>query len=123
MGGYSNSFPAFPFRKPARKAAAVALRPVPCRVYRAVISHQQHNIKALGAAQRIDRLARGLRDWPGNIEGGVDGYLDAEVAAERLEIGVGEGIVLRTHDLNPPGAVGMDYCWNLRARLRLRMRG
>ena len=53
---------ALPFRKPPRKPAAVARPTMPGRVYRPVIGHQQHHVEAFGAAQRIDRLLRGLRD-------------------------------------------------------------
>ena len=49
-----------------------------------------------------------MRDRACDVEGGVDGYLDPDVAAQRLEIGVGEGIVLGVDDLDPAGAVGMD---------------
>src|SRR5258708_4728118 len=95
---------ALPFRMPPAKPAAVTVSPVPCRVHHAVVSHQQHRVEALGTAQRIDRLARSLRDRAGDVEGGVDGDLDADTAAERLQIGVGEGIIFLAHDLNPPCA-------------------
>ena len=93
---------------------------MPCAVYRAIVRHQQHDVETPGAAQRIDRLLRGLRDRAGDVEGGVDGYLNADAPAERFQIGVGEGIVLRTHDLNPPRSVRMNHRRNFAARLRLR---
>ena len=45
--------------------------------------------------------------------------LDADMTAERLQISVGERIVLRIHDLDPAGAVGMDDGRDFAARVRL----
>jgi hypothetical protein len=59
--------------------------------------------------------------WPCDIEGRVDRQFHTNVAAERLEVGVGEGIVLGAHDLDAAGAVGADDGWNfLTRRFRLR---
>ena len=55
----SRLFARFSIPKASRKPAAVALAAVPCRGDRAVVGHQQHHVEALGAAQRIDRLAAG----------------------------------------------------------------
>ena len=41
------------------------------------------------------------------------------MTAERLQISVGERIVLRIHDLDPAGAVGMDDGRDFAARVRL----
>lgn len=97
-----------PFREPARKAAAVAISAVPCRICRAVARHQQHHVKPPGSAQRIDRLAWRLCDRAGDIERRIDGYLDAgsRAPSDRRS----EGIVFSPHDLDPPGAVGMNHC-------------
>ena len=65
---------------------------------------------------------RRLRDGARDIERRVDRHLDADMAAERLQISVGEGIVARAHDLQPPGAVGVDDSRNLFARAGLRPR-
>ena len=62
----------------------------------------------LRAPQRLDRLLRGLRDRAGDVERRVHRDLDADAAAERLEIGIGERIGLLAHDLQPAGAVGVD---------------
>ena len=89
---------------------------MPGGVDRAIVGHQHDGIETLGAAQRVDGLVRGLRDRTCDIEGGVDRELDADVTAERLQIGVGEGIILGVHDLDSPGAVGMDDGRNFGAR-------
>src|SRR5438445_259231 len=57
-----------PFRKPARKASAVARPAVPCSEHLAVARDQQYHIETSGAAQRIDRLAWGLRHRTCDIE-------------------------------------------------------
>jgi len=78
---------------------------VPCRVYCAVISHQQHNVQAAGTPQRIDRLAWGLRDRACDIEGGVDGHLDADVAADNDLLCVSRSVSLLTKTtVDPSGA-------------------
>src|SRR5258707_4943568 len=96
-----------PFRKPTREPAAVPLASVPGRVDLAACRDQQHYIEPLGASQGVDCLARALRDGACNIEGGIDRYLDADAAAERFQVCVGEGIVRFAHDLDSPGAVGV----------------
>jgi len=46
---------------------------MPGRVHGAVVGYHDDGIEPLGAAQRIDRLLRRLRDGTRDVEGRVDG--------------------------------------------------
>ena len=96
---------------------------MPCGECRPFLGHQDHPVHRLRAPQRLDRLDRRLRDRRGDVEGGVHRHLDADPAAERLEVGVGEGIGVLAHDLQAARAVGVDDRGNALARLRFGARG
>ncbi len=81
LSALSDLSPTLPFVIPAGKSAAIPLAAMPGRMDFAVACHQHHDVEPLGAAQRIDRLLRGLRNRSRDIEGCVDGKLDADMAA------------------------------------------
>src|SRR5215212_5745730 len=97
---FSNIHPRLPVRVPACKPSAVALAAVPGRMDFAVACDQHDDVQPLGTPQRFDRLLRSLGNGTRDIEGRVDGQLDANMAAERLQVCIGEGVVFGAHDLD-----------------------
>ena len=69
------------------------------------------------------RLDGGLRDRSPDVEGCVHRNLDADSPSKRLQIGVGYGIGMLAHNLQPRGSVGVDDGGNLRAGVRLGSHG
>ena len=60
--------------------------------HRAFVRKYQNRIETLGPAQRIERLGWRLSDRTCDIERSVDRNFHPDAAAERLQVGVGEGI-------------------------------
>ena len=80
--------------------------------YGSFFRKHQNRIHSFRTTQRFDRLQSSLCDRPADIEGRVYGDLDADSAAQRLQIGIGKGVRMVTDDLQSPRAIRVYYGGN-----------
>src|SRR5262249_26161330 len=103
---------ALPFgQPPAEPLPAVAgLRKaaMPDGEHRTLFSDHKHSVHPLRSPQRVECLTGSLCDWSCHVERSIDRRLDADMAAQRLEVGIGQRIGTLAYDLQPPCAVGVN---------------
>ncbi len=77
---------------------------MPGRGHRTIAGDQQHDVETFRTPQRIDRLLRGLRDRACDVEGRVDRYFHADMAADRLQVSGTRPAAVRNIPEPPPAS-------------------